>query len=71
VARRLQRFEQRRTDMQTKTDHPDLETIDSSQLTSATGGNAKQTVAKIEKGVEKALPAAENFANTIAGLIDG
>ena len=57
--------------MQTKTDHPDLETIDASQLTNTTGGNAKQTVAKIEQGVEKALPAAENFANTIAGLIDG
>ena len=57
--------------MHTETKPQDLETIDSAQLSTATGGKAKDTVAKIEKDVETALPAAENFANTIAGLIDG
>lgn len=57
--------------MQTETNHQELETIDSSELSNATGGNAKDTVAKIGQGVEKALPAVENAAMTIAGLIDG
>jgi hypothetical protein len=57
--------------MQTETNHPELETIDSSQLSSATGGKASDVVAKIGQDVEKALPAVENAATTIAGLIDG
>lgn len=57
--------------MPTESNHPEFETIDSAELTSATGGTAKDTVAKIGKDVQAALPSVENAAMTIAGLIDG
>ena len=57
--------------MPTEPNHPEFETIDSAELASATGGKAKDTVAKIAQDVQTALPAAENFATTIAGLVDG
>jgi hypothetical protein len=61
----------RRTNMPTETNHQEFETIDSAELASATGGTAKDTVAKIGQDVQKALPAVENAAMTIAGLVDG
>ncbi|HEX3758280.1 MAG TPA: hypothetical protein VHW23_06220 [Kofleriaceae bacterium] len=64
-------FEQRRNTMDTQTKHQELETIDSSELASATGGKAKDVIAKVGQGIEKALPSVENAAETIAGLIDG
>jgi len=57
--------------MQTESHHPELETIDSAELSSATGGKAADVIAKIGQGVEKALPSVENAATTIANLIDG
>lgn len=57
--------------MPTESNHQEFETIDSAELSNATGGKATDTVAKIGKGVEQALPAVENAAMTIAGLIDG
>ena len=57
--------------MPTESNHAEFETIDSAELASATGGTAKDTVAKIGKDVQTALPSVENAAMTIAGLIDG
>src|SRR5262252_3722976 len=63
-------LEQRRTNVQTKTNAQELETIDSSQLSNPTGGKAKDTVAKVENGINKALPDIEKAATDIAGLFD-
>lgn len=57
--------------MPTESNHPEFETIDSAELASATGGKAKDTIAKIGQDVQTALPSVENAAMTIAGLIDG
>jgi hypothetical protein len=64
-------FVQRRTNMPTESNHQEFETIDSAELSNATGGTAKDTVAKVSKGVEAVLPSVENAAMAIAGVIDG
>jgi len=58
--------------MHTETKQQEFETIDSAELASTTGGKkASDVVAKVEQGINTALPAVENAATTIAGLIDG
>lgn len=56
--------------MPTESNHPEFEMIDSTDLASATGGKAKDTIAKIGQDVQAALPSVENAAMTIAGLVD-
>jgi hypothetical protein len=58
--------------MNTETQQQELQTIDSSELSSATGGKkASDVVTEVEQGINKALPSVENAATTIASLIDG
>ena len=59
--------------MQTETSNPQLESIDPSQLSTATGGSVAGTIAKIgEAGLpllQSALPVIENAAAVIEGLV--
>jgi len=59
--------------MQTESPVPPLETIDPSQLSSASGGGAAETIAKIgEQGLpllQSALPVIQNAASVIEGWV--